>query len=865
MPEKTKSSQTPPQDLQAESAVLGAILIDPEAIVKASEILRPDSFYAPKHQTIFACMQSLYEKREPIDVVTLSSELKKSKQLESVGGASGLADLSTSVTTSAHLTAYAQVVANAYIKRQLISMSAEISSAALDDGQPASDILDLAEQKVFAASQQNNRQAFLPIKDTLAESFERLDELQRNGGELRGLPTGFADLDKLLAGMQKSNLLILAARPGMGKTAFALNIAQYAAVAAHKKVGVFSLEMSREELVDRLLVGQADIDAWRLKTGRLDQQDFLRLSEAMGVLADAQIFIDDSPGLSIYDMRTKARRLMSEHHIDLLLVDYLQLAQGRTRDNRVQEVGEISQGLKNIARELKIPVLALSQLSRAIESRGEKLPQLSDLRESGCLAGETLIHLPLTGERVMIKDLVNRAKTTVSSVNQGTWKIEPAECIKAFSTGKKPVFRLTTKLGRSIRATVNHKFLTFSGWKRLDELVVGEVIATPRYLQGKGKEKLSEDQLALLGHLIGDGCTLARHAIQYTTREKDLAEKVKDLATKVFGNSLEPVIKKERSWYQVYLSSSRKLTHGVRNPVAVWLDSLKTFDLRSYEKFIPVLVFQQDMGSTAVFLRHLWSTDGCIRLKNGYPAVYYASSSFELAEGVSTLLLKLGILSRVKRVDQGNKGRDQYHVIVSGNEDLTLFCQKVKAVGEYKMAGLELIVKYLGARKGNTNKDIIPSQVWQQHILPVMKSLKITGRSLQAQMGMAYCGTSLYRQNLSRERLQKIATIISSTAANNLATSDIYWDKIASIVPDGETEVFDLTVPPHSNFVANNIVVHNSIEQDADVVMFLYRKDDDNRESVNLKIAKHRNGALGDIDLFFRGDRIKFYGMETRR
>jgi replicative DNA helicase len=239
------------------------------------------------------------------------------------------------------------------------------------------------------------------------ESFERIDELQRNSGGLRGVPTGFQDLDNLLAGMQKSNLLILAARPGMGKTAFALNIAHHAAVQAKLRIGVFSLEMSREELVDRLLVSQADIDAWRLKTGRLDQQDFLKLSDAMGVLADAKIFIDDSPGLSIFEMRTRARRIMTEHHIDLLLVDYLQLAHGRTTDNRVQEVAEISQGLKNIARELKIPVLALSQLSRAVESRGERIPQLSDLRESGSIEQDADVVMFLYRKDDDVREAVN--------------------------------------------------------------------------------------------------------------------------------------------------------------------------------------------------------------------------------------------------------------------------------------------------------------------------------------------------------------------------------------------------------------------------------------------------------------------------
>ncbi|HEX7017890.1 MAG TPA: replicative DNA helicase [Patescibacteria group bacterium] len=378
-------AKVPPHDLAAEASVLGAILIDPNAIVQVADVLRSDSFYDPAHQVVYEAMTELYDKREPIDAVTLANQLKKKSMLTKAGGSAAIAELTNTVSTAANVVQYAQLVAEAALRRRLITMSGELSELAFDEAKESRDILDTIEQNVFALSQKSDRQSFIPIKDTLAESFERLDELQKNGGDLRGLPTGFADIDNLLAGFQKSNLIILAARPGMGKTAFSLNIAQHAAVAAKKKVAFFSLEMSKEELVDRLLVSQSDIDAWRLKTGRLDQQDFLKLSDGMGVLAEAQIFIDDTPGLSIFEMRTKARRLMAEHQIDLLIVDYLQLAQGRTRDNRVQEVAEISQGLKNIARELRIPVLALSQLSRAVESRGEKVPQLSDLRESGSI------------------------------------------------------------------------------------------------------------------------------------------------------------------------------------------------------------------------------------------------------------------------------------------------------------------------------------------------------------------------------------------------------------------------------------------------------------------------------------------------
>lgn len=378
-------AKIPPHNMDAETSVLGAILLDDEAVVTVSDMLTPESFYTEKHQLVYEAMLQLFDHRAPIDAVTLTNQLKKNKQLTAVGGAAAIAELSNAVSTAANVKQYAQIVNETHIKRRMIKLAAELGEAAFDESKEITDIVDAAEQQVFSLAEKQSQQGFMPIRDTLAESFERLDELQKGGEGLRGTPTGFQDLDRMLAGFQRSNLIILAARPGTGKTAFALNIAHHASVMAKLKVGVFSLEMSREELVDRLLVSQADIDAWRLKTGRLDQQDFLKISDAMGVLAEASIFIDDTPGMSIFEMRTKARRLMSEHHIDLLVVDYLQLAHGRTRDNRVQEVAEISQGLKNIARELKIPVLALSQLSRAVEQRGDKAPQLSDLRESGSI------------------------------------------------------------------------------------------------------------------------------------------------------------------------------------------------------------------------------------------------------------------------------------------------------------------------------------------------------------------------------------------------------------------------------------------------------------------------------------------------
>ncbi len=376
----------PPHDDMAEESVLGAILIDKDAMIEVAEFLRPEHFYKDAHGAVFAAMISLYEAHEPLDVISVTAQLKKEGILKTAGGASAVSQLLNTVPTSAHALKYARIIQENYTKRRLVELGARVTELAFKDQGDAQEILDSAEQEIFAISQAATKRDFIPIKDALASSFDRLDELHKRAGGLRGVPTGFGDIDFKLAGMQDANLLILAARPGTGKTAMILNIAQYAAVKEKIPVGIFSLEMSKEELVDRLLVSQADLDAWKLKTGKLSDDDFTRLSEAMGELAEAPIYIDDTPGLNILEMRTKARRLQIEHGVKLIIVDYLQLADsGRKFDNRVQEVSVISQSLKNLARELRLPVLACSQLSRAVESRGTRVPELSDLRESGSI------------------------------------------------------------------------------------------------------------------------------------------------------------------------------------------------------------------------------------------------------------------------------------------------------------------------------------------------------------------------------------------------------------------------------------------------------------------------------------------------
>lgn len=375
-----------PHNEEIEQSVLGAILIDKEAINVVSEILRPVHFYSDLHGLIYDAMLALYDERKPIDILTVTEMLKKKTQYEKIDPAY-LTDLVEIVPTAANAESYAKIVKENATKRFLIKAGTELAELGYQDDKEVKELLDKAERSIFSIAQGNLTRGFIPIKQTLTESFDRIDELHRKGAGMRGVRTGFTDVDNTLSGMQNSNLIILAARPGQGKTALVLNIAQHIAVNEKVPVGIFSLEMSKEELVDRLLVAQADVDAWRLKTGKLSESDFDKLTVAMGQLAEAPIFIDDTPGLSLTEMRSKARRLQLEHKVGLIIVDYLQLVDpGKKYENRVQEVSVVSQSLKNLARELNVPVLSASQLSRAVEHRGgDKKPQLADLRESGAI------------------------------------------------------------------------------------------------------------------------------------------------------------------------------------------------------------------------------------------------------------------------------------------------------------------------------------------------------------------------------------------------------------------------------------------------------------------------------------------------
>jgi replicative DNA helicase len=396
--------RAPPQSPEAELSVLGAVLIHPDAIAKAAEILSPDDFYQDPHQVIFETAIDLFNRAVPVDVVTVGEALRQNNQIDRVGGMAYLMELAALVPTAAHVEYYANLVKESATLRRLITTATRVVTEAYKGEQSARDLLDWAQQELFQITQVGHRDV-VRLHDVLLETFARLDSLYENKGKLVGIPTGFPDLDRLTAGFQRSDLIIVAARPSMGKTMLCLNLARHVAVREKVPVAIFSLEMSREQLALRLLSAESELPAHRLRTGELDSHMWAQLSDALGVLSEAPIFIDDTPGLSATELRAKARQLKVQHHIGLVIIDYMQLMQGRRAENRQQEISEISRSLKALARELDVPVVALSQLSRAVESRTDKRPMLSDLRESGAIEQDADIVAFLYREDYYSKDV----------------------------------------------------------------------------------------------------------------------------------------------------------------------------------------------------------------------------------------------------------------------------------------------------------------------------------------------------------------------------------------------------------------------------------------------------------------------------
>lgn len=412
--EQVFSHKMPPQNIEAEQSVLGGILIENQAIHRVMEILTPDDFYREAHQKIYHCILDLSERDEPADLITLTNDLRKKDQLDSIGGASYVTFLIDSIPTAANIAYYARIVKEKAVLRRLIDAATNIVTQGYEDREDVEGLLDEAEQAIFQIAENRVRPSFYPIREILKSSFKTLEKLYERKEQVTGIPSGFKDLDEITAGFQPSDLIIVAGRPSMGKTAICLNVAQYAAVERKIPVAIFSLEMSKEQLVLRMLCSEAEVEGTRIRTGFLAESDWPKLTMAAGNLSDAPIFIDDTPALSILELRAKARRLKGEHGLEMLIVDYLQLMRGRTMiENRQQEISEISRSLKALAKELNLPVIAVSQLSRRSESREDKRPQMSDLRESGAIEQDADLILFIYRDEVYNRTEENRGKAEV--------------------------------------------------------------------------------------------------------------------------------------------------------------------------------------------------------------------------------------------------------------------------------------------------------------------------------------------------------------------------------------------------------------------------------------------------------------------
>jgi replicative DNA helicase len=854
-----------PNSSEAERAILGAIILDNALISQAIEQLRPEDFYVPSHRRIFLAMIALFEHGSEINPILISEELRRDGTVEAVGGLAFISNLTYGLPHFANISHYAKIVRDKSMLRQLVKACNKITSEALEEEEEAELILDHAEQAIFALADERTRQGFAHVKPIADAMLEHVQEMAGRSAMLTGLTTGFNDLDSMLSGLQSSDLIVVAARPSMGKTALCLTLAQNAAIQAQAVVGIFSLEMSKESLVMRMLSSEARVDAHRFRSGFLSRDEWARLAGALGSLAETKIFIDDTPGITVLEMRAKARRLAAEQKkLDLIIVDYLQLMSGSSRrtESRQQEVSQISRELKALAKELNVPLIALSQLSRAPENRTDHRPQLADLRE--CVTGDTLVLLA-DGARVPIAQLVGTEPEVLALSAEG--RIVTAKSDKVWKVGVRPVFDVQLASGRRIRATAKHRLRGWDGWKRVGELLPGDRLAVARQLP-EPRETLfwPDERVALLGQLIGDGSYLNQQPMRYTTSSEENSRVVAGAARSEFGAEVKRYAGR-RDWHQLLISGN-----GNRwNPAGVnlWLRELGIFGQRSHEKRIPEAAFRLSNRQIGLLLRHLWATDGCIYTSppsvRTAIRVYYSTNSPELSRDVVALLLRLGIVARLYTVPQG-RYRPGYCVDISGKENLKRFLDLIGAFGP-KVAAAERLAARLANRRSNTNVDTLPRKCFED-IQVLMHAQGISTRQMAAMRHTAYGGLSHFSFSPSRALVAEYSSILGDDKLAARASDDIFWDRVAKVEAAGEEEVYDLTVPGPESWLADAIISHNSgaIEQDADVVAFIYREEQYNRTEENagiaeIIVAKQRNGPTGVAKLAFLKEFTRFENM----
>jgi replicative DNA helicase len=859
--------RTPPHDVAAEQCVLGGMLLSKDAISDVIETIRPQDHYRPAHQIIHEAILDMYGRGEPVDAITVADELTKRGDITRVGDRPYLHTLIATVPTAANAGFYARIVRERAILRRLVEAGTRIVQFGYAGDADADELVDRAQAEVYAVTDRRTTEDYHSLSEIMPGALDEIEAIGSRGGVLTGVPTGFSDLDALTNGLHPGQMIVIAARPAVGKSTLALDFARAAAIKHGMATVVFSLEMGRNEITMRLLSAEARVPMHTMRTGQMNDDDWARLARRLSEVADAPLFIDDSPNMSLMEIRAKCRRLKQRHNLKFVIIDYLQLMSSPKRvESRQQEVSEMSRSLKLLAKELEVPLIALSQLNRGPEQRTDKKPLLSDLRESGCLTGETRILRADTGAEITLNELMasGACDIPVWSLDEGL-RLVPRTMTHAFPSGIKEAFRVRMTSGRQVEATANHPFLTYDGWRAIGDIAAGTRIAVPRHTPAPmAITKMAEAEIVMLGHLIGDGSFVKRQPIRYASIDEANLTAVTE-AAKHFGIT---AIRDEYEAARVTtlrLPAPYRFARGRRNPIAVWLEALGLFGLRSHEKFVPAPVFSLGQRDLALFLRHLWATDGCVWWDEtaGQARIYYASTSRRLIDDVARLLMRFNVMTRIKETRKGEH-RPCYQLWIYGAENQLRFLEDIGVHGARGVMA-EKARQVLASVKGNTNLDTIPVQVWDR-VRMVMAEQHMSQRQFAASMGTQYCGSTLWKHAPSRERLAQVAAVLDDAELEMVATNDVFWDEIASVESIGEQPVYDATVLGTHNFIANGINLHNSIEQDADVVILLHREDAYEKESprageADLIVAKHRNGPTATVTVAFQGHYSRFVDM----
>ena len=877
-------TRTPPQDVAAEQSVLGAMLLSKDAIADVVEVLTGADFYKPAHELVYEAILDLYSRGEPADAVTVVNELARGGTIARVGGAPYVHTLIAMVPTAANAGYYAQIVRERSVLRRLVTAGTRIVQMGYAaDGGDADDIVDRAQAEIYGVTERRASEDYLPLSEIMEGALDEIEAIGSRGGQMVGVPTGFNDLDQLTNGLHPGQMIVVAARPAVGKSTLGLDVARSAAIRNQLATVLFSLEMSRNEITMRLLSAEARVPLHHMRSGTMNDDDWTRLARKMGEVSSAPLFIDDSPNMTMMEIRAKCRRLKQRHDLKLVVIDYLQLmSSGKRVESRQQEVSEFSRAIKLLAKELEVPVIAISQLNRGSEQRTDKRPQMSDLRESGCLPASTRVLRADTGAPTTLGELHASGERDVP-----VWSLDDSlryvrrPLTHVFSTGVRSVFRLRLASGREVRATANHPFLTQAGWRRLDELGPGTRVAAPRHVPAPlaAVAGCSDAQVVLLAHLLAGGRTTRRGAVYSSFDGCNLAA-VAD-AARALGLPVRrrAHLDARAGTVTVLMSRATSRRH--------WLG-------RSGRPAVPAEVFALPKAQIALFLRHAWAAAGSTGVQPGPVGgprrvdIVARAASRRLLDDLALLMLRFGISGDVRSQAGG------WGLAIVEPEDQRRFLREIGLHGS-RAAQTGMLLALVRHRDGLPPVDSVPTPLWERlrevmreradadrvidlreprraHAGPVVPVVPAApaAPAVPAAPAAPAVPTAVRRAVAAARpgatRLAAVARVFDEADLAVTALNDVLWDEVVSVEPAGAEEVFDATVIGTHNFIADGVAVHNSIEQDADMVILLHREELYEKESprageADFIVAKHRNGPTATLTVAFQGHYSRFVDM----